>query len=310
MSIHTARLTLLCFITLLAIFGIGNSRATGQTAPPTTMRVKLFETTPDLVKGRDTDTDPTDPTMDIYLPDPAHNTQVGIIVLPGGGYTHLSTAREGSDVGKMFAEKGIAAFVVRYRHAPRYHYPAPQQDAQRAIRTVRAKAEEYKISAQHIGVLGFSAGGHLAASVATQFDAGKPDAADAIDRVSSRPDFAVLIYPVITLTEDAYVHKGSRTALLGDDDKLWATLSPEQHVTKDTPPTFLVHGSADRAVPAENSILFYMACHKNNVPVEMHLIEKGQHGFGLAPNDPALRIWPELLMNWIQANKWVAPVKE
>jgi acetyl esterase/lipase len=300
----------------LAVLGgvlVLSSMGFGQTTQPTTQataqasaeRIKLWEKTPGVVEGKDTDTDPTEPTMDIYLPAGAAARTVGIVVLPGGGYTHLSTIREGSDVAKMLNAHGIAAFVVRYRHAPRYEHPIPMLDGQRAMRIVRARAEEWHVDAKKIGVLGFSAGGHLAATLATEFDGGNVDAADAIDRVSCRPDFAVLLYPVITMTDEVHVHKGSRTALLGGRKELWAECSPEQHVTKNTPPVFLAHASPDRTVPVENSVMFYMACRAAGVPAEMHLFEIGSHGFGLAPTDAALRVWPELMVNWLSKNKWI-----
>ncbi len=286
------------------------TRAAGQTTRPTTRRIKLWDVTPDVVEGKDTDTNPTEPTMDIYLPPPDRNTGTGIVVLPGGGYNHLSTTLEGTEIGNWLVSRGIAGFVVRYRHAPRYHNPIPLRDAQRALRIARLRADEFHISAKHVGVMGFSAGGHLAAWVSTRFDPGNPDAADPVDRQSSRPDFSVLVYPVITFTEAAYVHKGSRNALLASSDEaLWAQMSPEQHVTGETPPAFLVHGSADAVVPAENSILYYMACHKNHVLAELHILQSGKHGFGLALKDSALGVWPTLLVNWLNVNKWLNPPK-
>jgi acetyl esterase/lipase len=287
------------------------SLASAQTTQPSVLRVKLWDVTPGVVAGKDTDTDPTEPTMDIYLPASGGGATAGIMVLPGGGYTHLSTVREGSDVAKVFVSHGIAAFVVRYRHAPRYQFPYPVMDAQRAIRTVRSKAGDYNVDPKRIGVIGFSAGGHLAATMATQFDSGKTgaDAGDAIDAVSSRPDFVALLYPVITFTDEKFVHKGSRTAFLGDRQDQWASESPELHVTKDTPPVFIAHATTDRVVPVENSIMFYTALHKAGVPVELHIFEIGAHGFGLAPTDPALRVWPDLLVTWMEKNKWVAAAK-
>jgi acetyl esterase/lipase len=145
----------------------------------------------------------------------------------------------------------------------------------------------------------------MAATMATQFDAGKPDATDPIDRASSRPDFAALLYPVITFTDEQHMHKGSRDALLGTRTELYEKMSAEKQVKKDTPPIFIAQSSMDRTVPVENSILFYMACRANQVPAEMHIFEIGGHGFGLAPTDPALHVWPELLMNWMVKNKWI-----
>jgi acetyl esterase/lipase len=297
-----------------AAAGLIAASAFAQTSAPSTLavppgatRIKLWPVTPDVIAGRDTDVDPLEPTMDIYLPPPDQATGAAVVVFPGGGYTNLSTKREGSDEAAMLLSHHVAAFVVRYRHAPRYHYPTPILDGQRALRIVRSKAAEYKINPNRIGVMGFSAGGHLAATMATSFDAGNPTAADEIDRVSSRPDFAVLLYPVITFTDEQNVHKGSRTALAGNHPELYAQLSPELHVTKDTPPVFLAHASPDKTVPVENSVLFYLACHKAGIPAELHIFEQGSHGFALAQTDPALRVWPDLMVTWMNKNHILTP---
>jgi acetyl esterase/lipase len=168
----------------------------------------------------------------------------------------------------------------------------------------RSRASEFGVAPDRIGVWGFSAGGHLASSAATHFDNGKPDSQDPIDRVSSRPDFAVLVYPVITFTEEAYAHKGSRTNLLGDnpDPALVRLMSNELQVTAQTPPTFLVHSTADRAVPAENSVLFYLALRKAGVSAELHIYENGPHGFGLGWSDLALSSWPARLADWLRTH--------
>jgi acetyl esterase/lipase len=208
---------------------------------------------------------------------------------------------EGNDVAVWLNTLGISAIVLDYRHSGRgYRHPAPLEDAQRAIRTLRSKAAEWRLDTHKIGILGFSAGGHLASSAGTHFDAGKTDAADPIERLSCRPDFMVLIYPVITLTEPS-THAGSRQNLLGDhpDPKLVESLSNEKQVTPQTPPTFLVSSSEDTVVPSENSVLFYLACTKAKVPAELHIFEKGQHGFGMAMNNPAVS-WTPLCANWFR----------
>jgi len=289
----------------IALIACVASLASAQTTQPAVQRIKLWDVAPGIVAGPDSDTDPTEPTMDIYLPPPATASGAAMVIFPGGGYTHLSTVREGSDVAKMLVSHNVAAFVVRYRHALRYQYPIPIDDGFRAIRIVRTNAAQYGVDPHRIGVIGFSAGGHMAATMATLFDAGKPDAADPIDRASSRPDFAALLYPVITFTDEQHMHKGSRDALVGTHAELFPQLSAELHVTRNTPPIFLAHSTQDMTVPVENSILFYEACHKNRVPVEMHLFEIGGHGFGLAPTDPALSVWPQLLVNWMTKNKWL-----
>jgi acetyl esterase/lipase len=194
---------------------------------------------------------------------------------------------------------GIAAFVLKYRLGPRYHHPAPLDDAARAIRLVRARAPEWKIAPDRIGILGFSAGGHLASTIGTHFDSGKPDSSDAIERVSAKPNLMILIYPVITLKD--LTHAGSRKYLLGPDPspQLLALLSNEEHVTKDTPPTFLVHTVTDASVPVENSLAFVAALRKAGVPFELHVYERGSHGFALAGADPILSTWPDRLADWL-----------
>lgn len=239
------------------------------------------------------------PSLTSYLPDPAVATGTAIVVCPGGGYRNLAMDHEGKQVAEWLNSLGVAAFVLKYRLGPRYHHPAMMQDVQRAIQMVRKRAPELKIAPDRIGVMGFSAGGHLASTAATHF------AKDA-DGVSSRPDFAILCYPVITMKE-AFVHKGSRENLLGKnpDPKLMDEMSNETQVTAQTPPTFLFHTSDDPGVPVENSVYFYLALRKAGVPAEMHLFEHGRHGVGLAQNDPVLKIWPSLLENWLRARELI-----
>jgi len=245
--------------------------------------------------------DPDAPTISIYTPT-ARPIPTAVVVCPGGGYRGLAVDHEGDQVARWLNSLGITAFVLKYRLGPKYHHPTQLGDVQRAIRTVRQRAAEFGIQPNRIGVWGFSAGGHLASSAATHFDSGKPKPADAIDGVSSRPDFAILIYPVITFTEEPYVHKGSRTALLGDnpDPALVKLMSNELQVTPQTPPTFLIHTSEDKGVPPENSILFYLALRKAGVPAEMHIYEKGPHGFGLGWADATLSSWPARLQDWLR----------
>ena len=174
---------------------------------------------------------------------------------------------------------------------------------QRAIRMVRSRAAEWHLDAARIGIMGFSAGGHLASTASTKFDRGNATAADAIDRVSSRPDFAILAYPVISLTE-TWTHEGSKTNLLGEkpDAALARTLSTETQVTADTPPTFLFHTYADTTVPVENSVYYFLALRKAGVPAEMHIFKDGAHGAGMPMQDPALSEWPKVLANWLRAS--------
>ena len=251
--------------------------------------------------------EPTDiPTLTPYLPPKEKATGAAIIVCPGGGYQHLAD-HEGRPVAEWLNSIGVTAFVLKYRLGPIYHHPAQLQDAARAIRTVRARAKEWGIDPQRIGMLGFSAGGHLAATAGTHFAAGKPDASDPIERVSSRPDLLVLVYPVITMRDST--HGGSKLNLLGNDPpaELVALLSNEEQVTKETPPTFLVHTMTDAAVPVENSMMFAAALRKAGVPFEFHLYERGSHGFGLAPNDPVLSSWPGRCADWLRVHGFAAP---
>lgn len=241
------------------------------------------------------------PTITIYPADAGKASGTAVIVCPGGGYGALAMDHEGKQIAEWLQSLGISAFVLKYRLGPKYHHPIELGDAQRAIRTVRHRAKEFGVAADRIGIWGFSAGGHLASTAGTHFDKGKPDAADAIDRESSRPDFMVLAYPVISFTTE-YVHKGSRRNLLGEphDEKLAASLSNETQVTPETPPTFLFHTDADTGVPPENSVLFYLALRKAKVPAELHIYEKGRHGVGLAPQDPILSSWGERLADWFK----------
>ena len=246
------------------------------------------------------------PQMTVYLPRSNATDMTAVIVLPGGGYRALSMNGEGRQVANYLNSMGIAAFVLQYRLGPRYHHPVEIEDAQRAIRTVRSHAGEWHIAQNRIGIMGFSAGGHLAATASTRFDSGKPGASDVVDRVSSRPDFSILCYPVISLTE-AWTHQGSKLNLLGENPapELAKELSMENAVTAQTPPTFIFQTNADTTVPAENSVYYYLALRKAGVSAEMHVFENGPHGVGLAMYDPALSEWPKLLTNWLRAHGFI-----
>ncbi len=239
------------------------------------------------------------PTITPFLAPKETVTGAAVVVLPGGGYSHLSETKEGSDVAKWLNSLGISAFVLKYRLGMKYHEPNQLLDAARALRTVRARAKEWNLDANRIGILGFSAGGHLASTLSTHFDAGKRDAKDEIEKASSRPDLEILIYPVITMGE--YTHGGSKKNLLGDNPtggqiKFY---SNELQVTKDTPPTFIAHATSDPAVPIENSLMFAEALEKAKVPFELHFYEQGPHGFGLAPTNPILASWKERCADWL-----------
>ena len=250
---------------------------------------------------------PDRPTITPYLPPEGRANGTAVVVFPGGGYQHLSMVKEGSDVASWLASNGVTAFVVQYRLGPAYHHPAMLDDAQRAIRTVRARATEWGIDPGRVGIIGFSAGGHLASTAGTHFDAGAPSSADRIERASSRPDFMMLIYPVITMRGDSTTHAGSRLNLLGADPspELVRTLSNETQVTAQTPPAFLVHTFDDRTVPVQNSLLFYDALRSAGVAAELHVFDHGPHGFGLAPTDPVLSAWPGLAEAWMRRHGWI-----
>jgi acetyl esterase/lipase len=242
------------------------------------------------------------PTLITYLPDAGKANGCAIVVCPGGGYGGLAMGHEGHDIGKWLNSLGIAAFICDYRHRGKgYGHPAPLQDAQRAMRLVRARAQELGVDRKRVGVLGFSAGGHLASTVATHFDAGAPDSDDIVAKESSRPDFAILCYPVIVFDAD-YTHKGSQFNLIGQDasKELVESLSNERQVTAKTPPTFLFHTTEDTAVPPENSVQFYLALKKHKVPAELHIFEKGPHGVGLAAKYPGADQWPTLCELWLK----------
>jgi acetyl esterase/lipase len=196
---------------------------------------------------------------------------------------------EGKQIAEWYNSLGVTAVILKYRLGPRYHHPAMLEDARKAMRTIRARAGEFRIDPAKVGVMGFSAGGHLASSLSTHFKPGE------------RPDFSVLCYPVISFTT-RYTHSGSMKNLLGDppDPRLVWEMSSELRVTADTPPTFLFHTNADTGVPPENSILYYMALRAAGVPAELHIYQEGRHGVGLAQSDPVLSTWPARLKDWLR----------
>lgn len=246
------------------------------------------------------------PTLSIWQPPADKANGCAVVICPGGGYGFLAVDHEGKQIAEWLNSLGVTAVMLKYRIAPRYKHPAPLQDAQRAIRTVRARAEEWKIDPNRVGILGFSAGGHLTSTAATHFDDGQPDAADPVEKQSCRPTFAVLCYPVISFTTP-YTHIGSKNNLLGKeaDEKLVESLSNELQVTDKTPPTFLFHTDEDSGVPSENSVLFYMALRKAKVPAELHIYEKGKHGVGLAQSDPVLSTWSGRCADWLKVHGWL-----
>jgi acetyl esterase/lipase len=245
------------------------------------------------------------PSIEIYLPSKSIRTGKAVVIFPGGGYRFLAYDWEGTDFAKALNASGIAAFVLKYRLPtsesiidPKW---APLQDAQRAIRLVRYYAKKWAINPNQVGIMGFSAGGHLATTLGTHFDKETLDESnDPINELSARPDFMALIYPVITFDKKHY-HGGSKNNLIGPNASadLVDEFSNDLNVNPNTPPSFLVHSADDKAVPIANSLLFYNALIKNGVSAEMHLYPKGGHGYALAIGKGSLEDWPQLLFNWI-----------
>lgn len=264
---------------------------------------------PDGAPGAVGKEDVDQPTIRVYRP-ANDSTGTAVVICPGGGYAVLATDHEGHQVAKWFNSIGVTGIVLKYRLGQRYRHPAPLQDVQRAIRYVRANAAELGVSPKRIGVMGFSAGGHLASTVSTHFDFGKADSNDPLERPSCRPDFSILAYPVVSLTAD-FSHKWSGRNLLGEnpDPKLMLNLSNETQVTEQTPPAFLFHTGEDTGVPVQNVLVYYQACLKHKVPAELHVYQFGPHGLGLAPGDPIVGTWKERLHGWMHTNGFLADVQ-
>ncbi|MER3373065.1 MAG: alpha/beta hydrolase [Allomuricauda sp.] len=246
------------------------------------------------------------PTIEVYLPAKRSANGQAVVIFPGGGYYGLAYDWEGIDMAKALNSQGVAGIVVKYRlpiskSIVEGKEVVPLQDAQRAIRLVKSKAPEWNISEGKIGIMGFSAGGHLASTLGTHYDDEVYEKQDAVDDLSARPDFMALIYPVISM-DNATTHSGSKGALLGENpsDDLANRFSANKNVTKNTPPTFLLHAQDDDAVPVENSILMFSALKKEGVPVTMHIYPKGGHGFSLALQDGRLKNWMTLLYSWLE----------
>jgi len=303
------RLGVAIVIVSIAVAGTASDRpAHAQTPTPPASTAKpnpnaepeTFLLWPDGAPGALGTDDADRPTLTLFRA--RQPSGASIVVAPGGGYGALASNHEGRQVANYLNAAGITVFVLKYRLGPKYHHPIELGDAQRAIRLVRARAKEFGLAGDRIGMMGFSAGGHLTATAGTHFDAGTPAATDPVDRVSSRPDFLILAYPVISF-DPAIAHSGSVRNLVGEnpDPKLIEELSNELRVSPETPPTFLFHTNADTGVVAENSVRFYLALRRAKVPAEMHIFENGPHGVGLALGDPALSEWPALLTNWLRA---------
>ena len=246
-----------------------------------------------------------EPTIEVYLPSAKNATGKAMLIFPGGGYGILAYDWEGTDIAKFLNAKGIAGIVVKYRLpssvSQKEKHNVPLIDAQRAMRLVRSKAVDFKIDPNKIGIIGFSAGGHLASTLGTHFNEKVYEPVDKADGQSARPDFMALGYPVITF--DTKTHVGSKTNLIGENPspEMIAHFSNELQVTADTPPTFLVHATDDGGVPVENSLMFFQALKDNGVSATMHIYPKGGHGFSLAVKDPHLRGWTERMFEWMES---------
>ena len=262
--------------------------------------LQILRLWPDKAPLQQGDNPATDtPTLTVYLPPDGKATGAAMVICPGGSYTHVSP-REGIPAGQWLAKNGITAFILNYRVGPKYHYPAETDDGLRAIRYVRANAAAWGLDPQRVGIIGFSAGGHLASFVATHFDAGQADSADPIERVSSRPDLQILLYPVMTMSDNAIVERGSRSSLVGANaaPELLDLLSNEKQVTKETPPAFVVHSTQDNTVPIANSDRYTNALAKNNVPYVFIREPIGGHGFGITDT------WIGQAMAWLRTQKF------
>ncbi len=254
------------------------------------------------------------PSLMIYQAPKDSATGAAVLVCPGGGYANLAIDHEGHAIARWFNSMGITAFVLKYRlgspQAEGYHHPIQLNDAKRAMRMIRHQAGTYGINPDQIGVIGFSAGGHLASTLGTHYDSGITDADNAIDQTNSRPNFMILVYPVISLNSK-FTHRGSRLHLLGPNPAkaLVDSLSNESQINSMTPPTFLVHSSDDTVVPPENSIHFYLKLQEHKVPTEMHIFEYGGHGYGMAPDDRTLNAWTILCWDWLSRMKLTNRIK-
>lgn len=241
------------------------------------------------------------PTLDCY-PVQTPNPKGAVLICPGGGYANRA-AHEGKNIAEAFNAQGLHAFVVQYRVSPNQH-PAPLADASRALRIIRANANEWQVNPNHIAVCGFSAGGHLTASLGVHYATHIPGAGDNIDAQSNRPDALILGYPVISAGE--FKHQGSFKNLLGEDapTDMIEFMSLEKQVTTQTPPTFLWHTAEDAGVPAENSMLFAQSLSKHNIPYELHIFPNGRHGLGLASEHPNVAAWFDLSVTWLKNMGW------
>jgi acetyl esterase/lipase len=245
------------------------------------------------------------PDIAVFLPSKSNASGEAVVICPGGGYHILAYDWEGSDIARWFSSRGIAAMVLKYRlpdsKSNIIPHKTPLLDAKRAFRMVRYHAESWNIDPGKIGIMGFSAGGHLASTLSTHFDEGDPGHVDPVEKMSCRPDFSVLVYPVISFTT-GFTHSGSRAALLGEDPdpELIRYYSNELQVTSETPPAILIHSGDDTGVPVQNSLVYYQALHTYGIPAELHVYPYGGHGFSLAIGKGHLATWPDRVLDWIR----------
>lgn len=255
---------------------------------------------PERVDANGSISNVSQPTLTVVAPAVDRPNGTAVILCPGGGYSYLSANREGQQYAAWLSTLGITTFILKSR-LQEWGHPAPLQDVLRAVRLVRSRAAEFGVDPRRIGVMGSSAGGHLAASASTLFDHADGRTGAALDTVSARPDFAVLVYPVITMTDPA-AHAGSRRALLGADPSpaLLAQMSLEQQVTAATPPSLLLHTQGDKSVPVQNSLLYYQALTRAGVPAELYVFEQGGHGIGMRDGLGTASAWPRRAEDWLR----------
>jgi len=306
MSFISCRLFALLLLSCLPVIGVANPVSDLPIGPIYLWGEKPL-VTPDREHVKDQRVYTVDnPTMTPYWPETGKANGTAVVIFPGGGYIRLAINHEGHDIAKWFAARGVAAFVVKYR-MQEYGFPAPLLDGLRALRQVRQHAAEWGIDPAKVGVIGFSAGGHLAASVATRYDF-LVDKDDPLGKISARPDFAILGYPVIAL-EGADAHAGSRKALLGDnpDAKLVNENSLQTQVKAGVPPVFMFHGVGDQSVPVGNSLAFFTEVQKYNKQSELHIYQTSIHGVGMIQGQGTVSSWPQALELWLQAGGWLNP---
>ncbi len=292
-------------LTLLTLSGFSQNRILPlwEDNPPNyreTGEVTIWDTS-DIVRVRLVQ----QPDIAVFLPSKKNATGEAVVICPGGGYQILAYDWEGSDIARWFNSQGIAAFVLKYRlpHSKNNIVPhkSPLMDAQRAMRLVRYHAAKWNVDPGKVGIMGFSAGGHLASTLSTHYDGGDPSSEDPIEKISCRPDYSILIYPVISF-HDTFTHGGSKSALLGEepDEELVTYYSNELQVSEDTPPAILIHSDDDKGVPVENSLLYYKALRAHHVTSELHVYPYGGHGYSLAIGKGHLSTWPDRVIQWIR----------